>query len=79
MVERGEGEVLAEMTEASHREWLVGEADSEDQPHSVGTRSLGPMNWDLVRHEAGDYRATKYLDWGWWQMRALVVCSGWYW
>ena len=28
--------------------------------------------------EAG-YRATKYLAWGWWQMRADVVCSGTYW
>ena len=24
-------------------------------------------------------RATKYLACGWWQMRADVVCSGWYW
>jgi hypothetical protein len=24
-------------------------------------------------------RATKYLAWGWWQMSAEVVCSGWYW
>src|SRR4029077_18380320 len=24
-------------------------------------------------------RATKYLARGWWQIRAEVVCSGWYW
>jgi len=26
-----------------------------------------------------DGQATKYLAWGWWQMMAEVVCSGWYW
>ncbi len=25
------------------------------------------------------HRATKYFAFGWWQMMALVVCSGWYW
>lgn len=27
----------------------------------------------------GQARAMKYLAWGWWQMMAEVVCSGWYW
>ena len=26
-----------------------------------------------------NHRATKYLARGWWQMMALVVCSGWNW
>ena len=29
-----------------------------------------------VHRTGGGQRATKYLAWGWWQIRALVVCSG---
>jgi hypothetical protein len=51
-----------------HRRWRTG-ADREDRSTPLWVPGPGqPVG-----------QATKYLAWGWWQMMAVVDCSGWSW
>ncbi len=48
-----------------------------DEPPAVGRSAQGEL--DDLRCFVELRQATKYFAWGWWQMIASVVCSGWSW